>query len=188
MNEIIAYAKKLGVSDAKMIGIDAVPIEERFAKLCQEQKCDGFDQSINCPPHVMTPAQFRNHLKKFQNVLAFKFDLPTDVLLCDRNELLRIVHETSASIEIFSKSIGWTQSEGLAGGSCKNLFCSNYPRCVVLAENKPCIFPNQARPSMSGYGVSFLNLCKAAGWENKKNPSTSIWESVGIVAGIVLIG
>ncbi|PJB39525.1 MAG: hypothetical protein CO106_11095 [Deltaproteobacteria bacterium CG_4_9_14_3_um_filter_44_9] len=191
LDNLIQHAINLGVSDAKIVSVEEISVEDHLAKMCEEPQCDGYGQTINCPPHVMKPDRFREYIGQYKLALVFKLDVPTEILLTDeRNDVTRIIHETAASIEQFAIDDGHANSKGLAAGSCKRIFCSGYDECRVLNEGGDCRFPNLARPSLSGLGINFFKLSKALGWQINKITKNSNPDDVpmGMMAGIVLIG
>jgi predicted metal-binding protein len=167
-----------------------VSVEDHLADYCHEPRCPSYGQAANCPPYVAGPAAFRRQLEEYEYALVFKFDVPTEVLLSDdRREVARLVHETAASIEKLALESGCQKAAGLAGGSCKQLFCSEYEDCLVLSEGGDCRFPDQARPSMSGQGINVFDLAAASGWPMNKITAESDPEEVrmGLMAGLVLL-
>ncbi|MEW6615710.1 MAG: DUF2284 domain-containing protein [Thermodesulfobacteriota bacterium] len=191
VDKLIQHAINLGVSDAKIVSVEAISVEDHLAKMCEEPRCDGYGQTINCPPHVMKPDRFREYIGQYKLALVFKLDVPTEILLTDdRLDVARIIHETAATIEQFAINDGHTNSKGLAAGSCKRIFCSGYDECCALNEGVYCRFPDLARPSLSGLGVNFFKLSKVLGWQISKITKDSNPDDVpmGMMAGMVLIG
>ena len=180
----------LGVSDACLIDASRIRVEEELARICKDPGCPGYGQGANCPPHVMKPAAFREMLSQYPRALVFKFDVPTEVLLGDgRFEVSRIVHETAAALERQALADGFAAARGLAGGSCRRIFCPDEPHCRVIAARGECRHPDKARPSISGLGVHFFDLSRAVGWPINKITSESQPQEVpmGLMAGIVLL-
>ncbi len=190
LDNLIQHAFSLGVSDAKAVPVKDISVEDHLAKMCEDQRCEGYGQTINCPPHVMKPAEFREHIKQYEFAVVFKFDVPTEILLTDdRRDVARIVHETAANIELFAVNHEYAKSKGLAAGSCKPLFCSKYDKCIALDRDGECRFPNLARPSMSGLGINFFELTKVLGWQMSKITRDSNPDNIpmGLMAGMVLV-
>ena len=79
-------------------------------------------------------------------------------------------------------------SVSFAGGSCKQLFCEENETCCVLADKLPCRHMNDARPSMSGFGIDVIQFMNTSRWpvvktkQNKGGPEDSSW-----LAGLVLV-
>ncbi|MFH2013122.1 MAG: DUF2284 domain-containing protein [Pseudomonadota bacterium] len=191
MDNLIQHAINLGVSDAKIVSVEDISIEDHFAKMCEEPQCNGYGQAINCPPYIMKPYEFREYISQYKLALVFKLDAPTHILITDdRLDVARIIHETAANLEQFAVGEGYKNSKGFAGGSCKLIFCSEYDECCALNEGVECKFPDLARPSLSGLGVNFLKLSKVLGWQTNKITKDSNPDEVpmGMMAGIVFIG
>jgi predicted metal-binding protein len=191
LQTLIRKAFELGASDAKIIPAQAVVVEDRFAEMCASPQCPGYGLAPSCPPYVMKPSEFRDLLTHYEQVLVFKIDVPTAVLLSDaRHDVAKLIHKMSSGIERLAKEKGYTNSKGFAAGSCKMIFCNEHAKCIVLDKNEKCIFFDQARPSLSGLGVNFLELSKILGWQIEKITKDTKPDDVpmGIMAGMVLIG
>ncbi len=182
---------ELGASDAKIIPASSILVEDRFADMCASPQCPGYGLAPSCPPHVMKPSEFRELLEQYEYAVAFKIDAPTAVLMSDeRRHTARLIHEMSSGIEQLAKKNGYPNSKGLAAGSCKRIFCHEQARCAVLDGDGVCIFPDVARPSISGLGINFLELCKVVGWQANVITSETNPDDIpmGMLAGVVLVG
>jgi predicted metal-binding protein len=92
-------------------------------------------------------------------------------------------------VEQAAGEMGHSNSKAFAGGSCKDLFCHDFPACRVLSEGGECRFPQHARPSMSGFGINVLELMKVCGWPaNIVRKAESGTDSMSWIAGLVLVG
>jgi len=191
LQELIQKAFELGASDAGIIPAQSIVVEDRFAEMCSSPQCPGYGLSPGCPPHAMKPAEFRDLLAQYRHALVFKIDVPTQILLSDsRHDVAKLIHEISAGIERLAKEKGYANSKGFAAGSCKLIFCKGHAKCIVLDKNENCRFPDQARPSLSGLGVNFVELSKTLGWQFEKITKDTKPDDVpmGIMAGMVLVG
>ena len=187
---LIQQALALGAHGAATISPDQVPIQDNLADLCAELKCDGYGQSMSCPPQVAGPAWFRARLAQSALVLAFKFDVPTQILhSSQRWDLFGLLHQTAAGLEDIARQAGFENSFSLAGGSCKNIFCSSHYQCQVLSAGGPCRNPDSARPSMSGYGVNVKDLAGALNWpmESTVSDPTAGQMPTALLAGMVVV-
>ena len=187
---LVQQAFDLGAHGAAVIAPDQVLIQDELADLCAELKCDGYGQSMSCPPQVAGPAWFRSRLAQSALVLAFKFDVPTQILhSSQRWDLFGLLHQTAAGLEDIARQTGFADSFGLAGGSCKNIFCSSHYQCQVLSEGGPCRNPDSARPSMSGFGVNVKDLAGALGWpmESTVSDPTAGRMPTALLAGMVVV-
>ena len=189
--ELTELACRLGASSAKVISTRDISIEENLAKLCREPQCESYGLSASCPPHVAGPSGFRKLLKKFDQAVVFKIDVPSELLLSsDRREAFRVLHEIAAGLEHLAVEMGYHHSRAYAGGSCKRLFCQDYTYCRVTKEGGECRNPNRARPSMSGFGINVSKLMEAAGWTMNRvvQETDQDKNSISTVCGLVLIG
>jgi predicted metal-binding protein len=113
----------------------------------------------------MMPDEFRKHLSSFRWVLAFKFDMPADVMQGpEHREASVLLHQATAAIEHHAKTLGFDRACGYSGGGCKKSLCFEYPDCAALQEGGQCRHPDEARPSLSGMGVNWYVLSQRLGW------------------------
>ncbi len=190
MHELLTFARLLGVSDAKLVGIDRITVEDHFRHLCEEPRCPNYNTSINCPPHSMTPGRFRDHLKGFIHVLAFKFDMPMEAVQTpNRREASLLLHETTAAVENQAKSLGFERASGYSSGGCKKTFCFGHSDCAALQEGGQCRHPDKARPSLSGMGVNWHKLSKSLGWMIQKDETGDLNSNADsiLMAGLVFL-
>lgn len=181
-NGYIEKALSLGASDAAWIPIQDIRVDDRFPEYCRKPGCSGYGRSMSCPPHVMGPEKFREYIARFESALAFKFDIPWDILVSDdRYPVFRVLHETATSLEAYARQDGYVHSKAYAGGSCKNIFCSEHKDCNVLFGTGTCRYPGISTQSMSGNGVDFQQIVNCLNWNDGVDKST------GVIAGIVFI-
>ncbi len=191
LKKLTRLARQLGASDAKAICTTNISIEENLANLCREPGCENYGLSASCPPHVTGPAGFRKLLKTFKHAVVIKIDVPSEIFFSDeRRDIFRLLHEIAASVEQSAIEMGFHDSSAYVGGSCKKIFCRDYPDCRVLEGDRECRNPFLARPSMSGFGINVLKLKKAAGWISNKTSQDSDPDTVSMetVCGLVLVG
>ena len=190
LDELIQLACRLGASDAAVISTDEISVEQDLAKFCRKPQCENYGLSGSCPPHVAGPAGFREFQKTSQHAVVFKIDVPSEILLSNqRCEIFQLLHEIAAGVERAAVKMGYFDSKGFAGGSCKPLFCRDHPDCRALAEGGTCRHPDRARQSMSGFGINVSKLQQAAGWHMDKITRETDPDDVpiGSVSGLVLI-
>jgi len=181
-----------GASESRLISSDAISVRDELAQYCLEpHKCPNYGLAPSCPPHVSGPAGFRELQKDYQHAIAVKFDVPTAMLLTDeRKDDYRRLQEVVAGVEREAVEIGYTESKAFAGGSCKTIFCYRHEKCNQLFGTGECLYPQSARPSMSGFGVDVAALMAICGWsadfvthEVGENANGMSW-----IAGLILIG
>ena len=114
----------------------------------------------------MSPDCFRTVLDGYEWVLVFTRDVVSVILAGNgRLKVAKNIHEVAAAIELAAVPLGFSQAQGVAAGSCKELFCPADQACRVLQYRQPCRFPDKARFSVSGLGVNVGALCNALGWD-----------------------
>lgn len=187
---ILDFAKNNGATRAARISPTSIHIENKLASFCRTPKCPNFGLSMSCPPHVSGPAGFRKMIEASRHAIVIRVDIDAASLHGEqRPEVMRLLHEITAAVEQEARKTGFSGSKGFAGGSCKMSFCAQYEHCQVLAGNGICRFPDDARPSMSGYGINVGDLMKEVGWPTDLFPSHTPGqeEQLAWVAGLILI-
>ena len=190
MASLLELATRSGATDARVISTSYILIEDRLADICKETCCESYGRSKSCPPHVAGPSMFREWIKMIDHAVVVKIDVPLEILLSEREDIMRLLHEIVASVELAAIRLGYDNSKAFAGGSCKQFFCSSHVDCRVVEGKGECRNPHCARPSMSGYGVNVPEMMKTAGWTPDEDKSSSHKErtSTGTVSGPILIG
>ncbi|NOR24438.1 MAG: hypothetical protein GQ542_08610 [Desulforhopalus sp.] len=190
IDSLLEFAAHAGASKVKRLPPESVCVEDGLAAFCREPKCPHWGQSMSCPPHVSGPEGMRKLLQSCKHAIVIRIEIQSSSLHGeDRPEVMRLLHEITAEIEAEAKRLGFPESVGFAGGSCKQSFCRDYPTCRVIGEHGSCRHPEHARSSMSGYGVNVGELMKSAGWSTNLFPSNSNdeEEQLSWVAGLVLL-
>ena len=188
---LIKTAMETGASDAAAISSAAIVVEQELADLCNgDPRCGNYSLAPSCPPHVSGPAGFKKWQKGSDYSIAVKIDVPMAAMFSDeRREIMQLLHEVVASVEKKAADMGYSGSRAFAGGSCKELFCSEHATCRVLDAQGLCRHPQSARPSMSGFGINVTRLMQSAGWPFSRaaRSQASDGESMTWVAGLILI-
>ena len=189
-DRLIKMAQSAGAMDASVISTKKIIVEDRLAKLCRDPGCENYGLSMSCPPHVSGPSGFKRLLDDYNQAIVFKIDVPYDALFSsERDDWFRLLHEIASGIENAAAEAGYKNSKAFAGGSCKQIFCSDKIDCEVVARNGKCRHPLHARPSMSGFGINVKKLMRTAGFKmDDSATSPSNKPSTGTLSGLVLIG
>lgn len=190
MAELIAAACRAGATEVRQISPGDIVVEPQMAEYCRQPGCPNYGQSPSCPPHVAGPEAFRVLASRSRLALIVRIEVPSVVLFSDeRREVMRLLHEVVAGIERAAARLGYSAAKAFAGGSCKDLFCSDHAECQVLSGSGSCRNPESARPSMSGFGVNVAKTLEAAGFggTGKNGPAVRGEAGTSWVAGLVLI-
>ncbi len=189
--QISQEAKNLGATDCAIIASKEIQAKDNLAALCNgEYTCPNYGLAASCPPHVEGPVEFKKWQTQSKYSITIKIELPTSVMFSDeRKGVMQLLHQIVAAVEQKAIEIGFKESKGFAGGSCKALFCDNQEHCCVVAENKPCRHIESARPSMSGFGIDVSLLMKSSGWSALKAKKSNISDKddTSWVAGLVML-
>jgi predicted metal-binding protein len=182
-------ALELGASEAKIIPVDVIPVEDEVVGMCKAHLCKGYGKSANCPPHVMGPDKAREWIEKYETALFFKIDFPPQILLSeDRFEAFKSVYMIASKLETSAREEGFQFAKGLAAGSCKPVFCRGRT-CEALTNEGECRYPSLARPSMEAVGINVFALSRDAGWDIHTILKDSNPEEIpkGMLAGLILL-
>ena len=190
MASLLELATRLGATDACVISTSDILVEDRLAEICKETRCESYGRSKSCPPHVAGPSMLREWIKTIDHAIVVRIDVPLEILLSEREDIMRLLHEIVASVELAAIRLGYVNSKAFAGGSCKQFFCASHAYCRVVAGEGECRNPQRARPSMSSYGVNVPEMMKTARWASGEDKSGEQIErgSTGTVSGLILIG
>jgi predicted metal-binding protein len=192
IERLIRFATDNGATVAAELSPLEIRVESKLAAYCHKPKCPYFGQSMSCPPNVSGPAGLRKLVLKSNSAIVLRIEIDTESLHGEgRPEVMRLLHEITAAVELEAKRLGFLNACGFAGGSCKKSFCGNHEQCRALTGVDGCRHPDQARPSISGFGVNVGELMKSAGWSSNLFPPKSGKNEAGLdlswVAGLILL-
>lgn len=188
LSELSELAIAMGSDDVALIPTDKIRIDPQLAELCLETKCPNYGQSPTCPPNVKGPQWFMEYSRKTPYCIFLKIEMDEDTMYSEqRQEIAKLLHFIVVEVEKEAIRKGFTHSKGFAGGSCKNIFCSDHYTCEVLDGNGTCRNPDSARPSVSGFGIDTKHLLELVGWTGKQI-SKSSGKLLSSRYGLILIG
>ena len=164
-------AIELGATDAKIITMDKVVIDERVLAKCTYPKCPGYGTNVNCPPYAMSLDQVRKVVNNFSYAIFIKLDVPSKHTAgreaIDKNLSMpyrRKLSEIVAKIEAEAFYDGYHLALGFGSGTCKALFCPDN-ECRALVMGQPCPHRLKARSPMEGVGMDVYTMAAKAGWD-----------------------
>ncbi|MFC1993383.1 DUF2284 domain-containing protein [Chloroflexota bacterium] len=188
-------AIKLGATDAKIINMSDVIIDERVVAKCTYPKCPEYGTNANCPPHAMTTDQLRKVVDNFHYAIFVKLDVPSEHIagreaiqknLCNpyRSKAAEIV----AKIESEAFYDGYHLALAFGSGSCKVLFCSKVD-CRALVPGQGCPHRLKARSAMEAVGMDVYTMATRVGWDIYAIGDATLPSEVpyGLRLGIVFI-
>ena len=191
LEHLAQEAKRIGATSSAIISSKEIQVKDNLAALCNEEyTCPNYGLAASCPPYVEGPSEFRKWQEQSKYSMVVKIELPTTVMFSgERKGVMQLLHQSVAAVEHKAIEMGFKNSKGFAGGSCKELFCEDEEKCSVLAENKPCRHGELARPSMSGFGIDVTLLMESSGWSAQKAEKSDLSDknATSWVAGLILL-
>lgn len=143
-HELIEQARKLpGVVTAVVIAPASVETAAWVRLKCQ-YGCDGYGQSLVCPPYTPAPEQMRAVLDCYRRALLVQFEDYADTK----------AHMSALERTVFLR--GAWKAFGLGAGPCS--FCET---CVL--QSGGCVHTEKARPSMEACGIDVYTTVRRAG-------------------------
>ena len=164
MRKFVKYikrAKELGAKEAKIISTKSIVVAEWVRMKCQFG-CDGFGQSLTCPPYSPTLELTRRILTFYKHALLVHGNEYTDI-----HGIIPILER-----EIFLD--GYFKAFGMGAGPCQ--LCE---KCA-----KSCRHPDKTRPSMEACGIDVYTTVRNNGFPIKVLKTQ---DCKGNYYGIVLI-
>jgi predicted metal-binding protein len=160
---IISRLKEQGASEAVLIDVTDIVVDERVRLKCRVPLCDSYDRNLMCPPYVPTVAEFRDALHHYSLAVLIQVsaalekpyaNAPTEEVFIPAKKLHALVH--SGEKEAFAA--GFRFAAGFIGGCCR--LCDE---CVAVDGSTRCRFPFKARPSMEAVGIDVVATSEKAG-------------------------
>ncbi|MBU2549228.1 MAG: DUF2284 domain-containing protein [Proteobacteria bacterium] len=187
-------ALDLGASQATVVRVESVPVDERVPLKCQIPRCFGYGTGAHCPPNTLKPAELKEILKKYNWAVFFIKDVPSDVIVRDkatikeRVEAYQNVYHIVNQVESAAFYDGHYLAFGFAAGSCRHTFCGQLETCQAMTNGR-CRHSLRARPSMEAVGIDVYRLTASVGWDIYPIGSDCRPDEVpkGTLAGIIIV-
>jgi len=188
-------ALKMGATDAKIITVDKIIVEDRIVLKCKVG-CPNYGKTLSCPPYTPTAEEFRKIVREYNYALLMKFksSANADVKLAkhlskaetdstvpncirekikrfwnawkdDKLKMLSVVLELEKAL----MNKGYPLGIGLISGHCQ--LCD---KCTL--NRNTCASPIKVRYSEEAVGVNVQATAKNAGikftYPFDKNPES----------------
>jgi predicted metal-binding protein len=175
--KLIKTAMERGATEAKIIPVDEIVLDERVILKCQVPLCNDYGNHLLCPPNSPSLTQFREVFKKYSKALLIQLRTPAGRLDSSSEESrkktiyarAKELHEIVNVVEKVAQELHFTFAAGFIGGSCK--LCNP---CVGVKSGKPCKHPFRARPSMEAVGIDVHLTAQRAGLAFSYNIKTEV--------------
>lgn len=196
LQRYVQEARALGADDAKIIASDDVIIDERVRFKCIYPKCGFYGTNLNCPPYSPPLAEVRGVLKKYNQGIIVKVEVPSDAIAgkavadqrSGRAPYALKLFEIVSKIESKAFYDGYYLALGFAGASCKIFLCPD-KECEGLKAGHPCANKLKARGSMESAGMDVYRMAAKVGWDIYPIGVSSIPSEIpcGNFIGLILI-
>ena len=157
MENLEAILKDAGVYEFGIVRPEDAVFSQEVRKMCEANRCNGYDKSWVCPPGIGDLCECEARLKAFDRMLVFsaKYDLEDS-----------FDFEGMESGMKHFKTIARRVRESLAEIVGEHLMLSN-EGCGICESctypDAPCRFPDLAHGSIEAYGIFVNQLAKSAG-------------------------
>ena len=187
-------ALEMGATQAKVIPVQEIMVDDRVPLKCQIPRCFGYGAGAHCPPHTLKPAELREVLQHYQWAVLFIKEMPPEVIVRDkatikeRVDAYQKVFKIVSELESLAFYDGHYLAFGFGAGSCRHPFCGQQENCQAL-EGKRCRFSLLARPSMEAVGIDVYQMVTQAGWDIYPIGSGAKPGDIpkGVLTGIVIV-
>jgi predicted metal-binding protein len=180
LTKFCEVARKLGVTDVKIISTDNIVINDRTRLKCQ-YGCPFYNHFLTCPPFSPPPEQTRKLVSEYKWALLFTMHFSSEVqegvfqsgVHSIKN--MAILQKTAAELEKQIFLSGYHSAFAMVCGPC--LLCDE----CTLQPGK-CRNPSIARPAMESMGIDVGETIKKAGYKTKVYASaTEAFDAYGLV-------
>ena len=77
-------ALEMGATQAKVIPVQEITVDDRVTLKCQIPRCFGYGAGAHCPPYTLKPAELREALQHYQWAVLFIKEVPPEVIVRDK--------------------------------------------------------------------------------------------------------
>jgi predicted metal-binding protein len=172
-NDMQKYLQKaigLGATDARVITVDQILIDERVRAKCFVPACGSLGKNGHCPPHAPDLDFIRNLVTRYQFALFYRLLVPSDESAGPEFKTKKVGLKAamlnwkiSSRVEAEAFYDGYYLAMGFAGGPCDPYLCQG--KDCTLLSGKGCRNPYISRPSMEAYGMNVFLMAANAGWD-----------------------
>jgi predicted metal-binding protein len=143
----------LGADAAQIIPAEKIVVADWVRLKCQ-YGCGSYGEHLTCPPYSPTPETTRCLLSAYKQALLLRKEGKGEPA---EEGIRRILNEAVVTLEREIFLAGYQRAWALSSGPCL--------LCQTCDPTKPCILPEQARPSMEACGIDVFSTVRNAGWE-----------------------
>jgi predicted metal-binding protein len=156
MENWIKKAKELGFDEAVALDVATLRPREDVRSMCAADKCGAYGKNWTCPPHCGALDDCAARIGRYshgillQTVGMLEKTIDTKGYRQAEQRHLQQFHAFAECIrEVYPNALC------LGAGGCRI--------CQKCAYPEPCRFPENAYPSMEGYGLFVTQVCRDNG-------------------------
>lgn len=171
---LIDLALAEGASKAIIIPRDQVVLSASFRDICATNACGRYGRCYTCPPYVGDIEDLIEIVRQFSRVLVYQTISPLEDSFDYEGMTKAGYYHAKLSQRLIDRLPELLPSGylHLASGGCR--LCDS---CQKL-EEKPCVYPDMALPSVSGYGIDVYNTVKDTELKYINGPNTVTYFSM----------
>lgn len=149
LEQLVDAALACGAYKAQIIPVTQVITSEEFRKVCQSNGCGSYGRCWVCPPDVGDIQLLIARLRAYANGLLYQTVTPIE----DSFDIEGMLEAGQAHTRL-SQRIHQAVTP-LLSAPCLHLTCGGCRLCdeCTRREGLPCRHPDEALPSLEGYGV-----------------------------------
>lgn len=190
-------AHEYGAYRAEVIPIDKIVMDPRVRLKCLVPVCENYGKNRMCPPNLPSLDEFGKALLRYRHAIIIQFKIGLNqaevqerfaakdlqALVLDEG-YSQVMKETMCNmLEVLGKLerdalyMGYRFAAGLSGGACA--LCVE---CVGPGEDKRCLHPFKARPSIEAMGIDVVATAEMAGLKVQFPAETeAVWTGMLLV-------
>ena len=153
---LIDAALAAGAAKATVIDGSQIVVSEEFRGICQSNQCGSYGRCWMCPPHIGPIEQLMEQVRSYPRALLYQ----TIREIEDSYDIEGMFEAGAVHARVSQKL--QREAGSLLGNPFLHLTCGGCHLCQTCAKrsDEPCRFPDQALPSLEGYGVDVYQTTK----------------------------
>ncbi len=155
--KLVDIALSEGAKKAVVIPSSQIVTSNSFRKICADNACGNYGRCWMCPPDTGDIDELIDIVKGFPRGLLYQtiFDLEDSFDIEGMGESANHHAAVSRKIEKAAKPFLPKGYLHLINGGC------HYCKTCAKVEDKPCVSPENALPSLESYGIDVYNTTKS---------------------------
>ena len=152
---LLNLAKMAGFDHCAYLETKDIIFDEALRKSCEQNTCGNYGRNWACPPHCGEIRECIKKAKQYRSAIVVQYigqledSYDFEGMMAAAETFEKMFNQLA---DLFKKEISDTYP--LSAGGCHQ--CS---RCAIL-ENKPCVHPKTAYPSLESHGIYVSDLAQ----------------------------